>query len=141
MRKINWEAPLGEEDLRFLIQAGIPGMEERIAMHQAKFGGPEVPEVPGDTLTQSALDPAARTGTPVTPGVTEVVELPEDDEEEDDYEQWSKADLESEVTARNALAGSGDVTVEGTGSNGNVTKADLIKGLRLWDQLNPGVLS
>jgi hypothetical protein len=139
MRKIDWEKPLSEEDVRFLVQAGIPGMEDRIRSNQARFGAEEyAPEVPEDTLTKSALDPTARTGEPIVPVDAGA---PEDEPVEDDYDTWSKADLETEVTARNDLADTSDVEVTGTGKDGAVLKADLVKGLRLWDQENPTALS
>lgn len=131
MRKIDWDGPLSREDLAFLSQAGIPGMEDRVRAHQAKFEDAEsFPAPPSDTATQHVggvvtLDPV-------------VEETP--DTLEDDYDDWSKADLETEIHARNAIQGSADVEVIGTGANGNVTKADMVKGLRVWDQMNPGAL-
>lgn len=153
MRKIDWDKKLSDEDMAFLRQAGIPGMAERVATHQAQFDA-EVPEVetPEDTNTRSALDPSARvadpvpgldqTGAPqlVDPTVSDDAEVPEDEDIED-YDQWSKDDLETEVTARNQMPDTTSVSVTGTGTNGNVLKSDLIKGLRLWDQENPGALS
>lgn len=152
MRKIDWDKALSEEDIAWLRQAGIPGTAERIAMNveQFKVKVPEV-ETPEDTLTRSALDPEARradlvpgfdqTGAPQLVDPTRPVDdAPDEEEEADDYDSWSKPELENEVEARNSLEGTSDVTVVGTGSNGSVVKADLIKGLRLWDQENPGAL-
>ncbi len=149
MRKIDWEKPLSDEDMAFLSQAGIPGTEDRVRMHQAKFKADVYqPETPDDTLTRSALDAQARVADQV-PGVegailvdpTDAGDAPvEDEPEADDYDQWKVAELEREVAARNELPESGEVTVIGTGRDGNVTKPDLIKGLRLWDQENPDAL-
>jgi hypothetical protein len=150
MRKLNWDEPLSEEDFAFIRQSGIPGLMERAETHQAKFGA-KVPEddTPEDTLTQSALDPQGRTATPVPHTGPQLVdptappaveEVPAEDAEGDDYDSWSKADLEDEVTARNALANTSQVEVHGTGKNGNVLAVDLVKGLRLWDQENPEAL-
>ena len=127
---------------------------ERAERHQERMNAP-VPddEVVDDSLTRSALDPTARvadmspgrseTGAPqlVDPTRTENASEGDDgDEEGDDYDSWSKSELENEVTARDALEGTSDVSVVGTGNNGNVLKPDLVKGLRLWDQENPGAL-
>lgn len=152
MRKIKWDEKLSPDDITWLRQAGFMS-EERIATHQAQFDAtvPD-PETPDDTLTRDALDPTARVaeraegtggGSPVLvdptgsgdPGSDET-----EDVEPDDYDQWKVAELETEVTARNKMPDTTTVTVEGTGSNGHVTKGDLIKGLRLWDQENPGAI-
>lgn len=151
MRKIDWDKKLSDEDITWLRQAGFMS-EERIAAHQAQFDAevPE-PETPDDTLTRSALDPSARVADRVGgtgDGAPRLVETPEpgsgdagtDDIEPDDYDQWKVGELEAEVKARNELPDTTEVTVEGTGSNGNVTKPDLVKGLRLWDQENPDAI-
>ena len=145
MRKIDWEAPLSEEDVAWIRQAGIR-TEDQIAAHQAQFGEdvPELEEVE-DGVTNSALDPAARVGIPAATGDGPVeLVLTEESDEDDDYDQWKLPELRSEVADRNELAadreGVTPVTVEGTGKEGAVTKPDLIKGLRLWDQENPGVI-
>jgi hypothetical protein len=151
MRKIDWEKPLSPEDIAFLRQAGIPGMMERVEVHQAQFDA-EVPEVkvPEDTLTQSALDPQGRVanqvpefdqlGAPQLVDPTKPSAEPDVVDEGDDYDQWKVPELEAEVKARNELEGTSEVTVTGTGTNGNITKPDLVKGLRLWDQENPDAL-
>lgn len=146
MRQINWDKPLSEEDVVWLRQSGQPDVEDRIQRHQEKFDA-DVPEaeVPAeDSVTNSALDPQARIGEPAATGDgARLVDPTEGDapsDEDDDYDQWSKADLEAEVAARNTLPDTSEVVIEGTGSNGNITKPDLIKGLRLWDQENPGAL-
>lgn len=147
MRKIDWEKPLSDEDIAWLRQAGFMS-EERIAAHQAQFDKevPE-PETPEDDLTRSALDPQARVAEQVPSDGAPVRVVPEqqdpatgDGDEGDDYDQWKVSELEAEVTARNAMPDTTEVTVEGTGANGKVTKSDLVKGLRLWDNENPGVL-
>lgn len=150
MRKIDWDKALSKEDIAWLRQAGIPGMTERIDLHQAQFKA-EVPEVevPEDTLTTSALDPQGRVANQVPEfgqlGAPQLVdptqptadaEITEDDDLED-YDSWSKEDLDKEVVARNKMADTSEVTVVGTGKDGNVLKADLVKGLKLWDQENP----
>jgi hypothetical protein len=146
MRKIDWEAPLSEDDLAWLRQAGFMS-EEQIAIHQSQFGEEVAePEVPADEVTKSALDPTARMGEPVPPGNGAAVLVdptkadPQDIEDDDDYDTWKVSDLEDEVAARDGLPDSGDVEIVGTGQNGKVLKADLIKGLRLWDTENPGAL-
>lgn len=151
MRKIDWEKPLSDEDVAWLRQAGFMS-EERIAAHQAQFdaGVPE-PETPDDEVTRSALDAQARMadrvpgtgdGAPVLVDPREDAGTDTDDEDmvQDDYDQWKVAELENEVTARNEMPDTTTVTVEGTGKNNSVTKADLIKGLRLWDQENPDAI-
>src|SRR5262245_24463164 len=131
MRKIDWSGPLTREDLAFLSQAGIPGMDERVRAHQAQFEDAEsFPAPPSDTVTQHIG------GVVVADPVVEETS----DQPDDDYDDLTKGDLETEISARNAIEGSPDVEVIGTGANGNVTKADMIKGLRVWDQTNPGAL-
>lgn len=152
-RQIDWDAPLSEDDVLWLRNSGQPGMEERIATHQAQYDA-EVPEAEtgDDLLTASVLDPTARASVPVeNPGASAPTLVdptqadPQGDAElADDYDEWTVADLETEVADRNEIAGDredvSEVVVEGTGKNGAVRKADLIKGLRLWDQEHPGVL-
>lgn len=151
MRKLNWEKPFSDDDFAWIAQSGIPGLAERAQRHQERMGA-EVPEVevPEDTLTQSALDPQGRTATPVDHTGPQLVDPTkpvddappiEEDDEGDDYDSWSKADLDSEVSARNSLPDTSEVTVIGTGANGGIRKEDLVKGLRLWDQENPNALS
>jgi len=142
MRKINWEQKLSDEDIAWLRNAGFMS-EEQLANHQAQFDA-EVPdaETPEDTVTRSALDASSSASTPADTGdgpkqVDPTQADPQDAGPEDDYDSWSKADLEAEVGNRNAIPDTSDVEVVGTGANGNVTKADLIKGLRLWDADNP----
>lgn len=147
MRKIDWDKALSEEDIAFLRQMGVQGTEERIAQHQAKFDA-SVPDedIPNDELTQSAGDPAARVGQPVeTPGGPQLVDprtqgAADIIDEPDDYDSWKVSELEAEVTARNDMENTTNVEVVGTGASGKVLKDDLIKGLRLWDQENPGAL-
>lgn len=147
MRKMDWEKPLSEEDIAWLRQAGFMS-EERIAAHQAQFDK-EVPEVdaPEDELTRSALDAAARVAEQIESDGAPVRVVPEQQDPaatggdfEDDYDSWKKSELEAEVTARNAMPDTTEVTVEGTGKDGAVLKEDLVKGLRLWDNENPDAL-
>lgn len=153
MRKIDWEKALSDEDIAWLRQAGFMS-EEKIAAHQEQFGG-DVPEVEtgGDPLTKDALDPETRmaervegtgTGSPELVDPTATDSEDSDTPEEDDYDSWKVNELEAEVAARNDLAEKRDevspVVVEGTGKDGAVRKADLVKGLRLWDQENPDAL-
>jgi hypothetical protein len=147
MRKIDWESALSDEDIAWLRTTGQPGMEERIQAHQAQYDV-QVPEeeVPEDTVTRSALDPTARSSTPAVTGDGPVLIDPReagrvDDEIADDYDSWKKPELEAEVKARNEMADTSDVEVQGTGKDGAVLKEDLVKGLRLWDQENPDALS
>lgn len=152
MRKIDWEKPLSKEDIAWVRQAGFMS-EEQIQRHQDQFDA-EVPEVETteDTITQSALDPQARLrGTPVAVDSAPVNVTPslnadaiEPDEEGDDYDQWKVAELKAEVEARNALAEQREdvtaVQIEGTGKDGAVTKSDVVKALRIWDDENPDAL-
>lgn len=142
MRKINWEEKLSDTDIEWLRNAGHMS-EEQIAAHQDQFDA-KVPDAgtPDDPTTLSALDASSSASTPAETGdgprrVDPTQADPQDQGPLDDYDSWSKADLEAEVSNRNAIEGTSDVEVVGTGSNGNVTKADLIKGLRLWDAENP----
>jgi hypothetical protein len=147
MRKIDWEQALSPEDISWLRTTGQPGMEERIQAHQAQFDA-EVPEeeIPEDTVTRSALDPSARSSTPAVTGDGPLLIDPtagagDEDEISDDYDKWTAKELEDEVSARDNMENTSLVTVTGTGKDGKVLKADMVKGLRLWDQENPGALS
>jgi hypothetical protein len=143
MRSIDWGKKLGDEDIAWLRNAGHMS-EEQIARHQEQFDAkvPE-PEVPEDPATRSALsaDPAVER---VPQGDGPLLVDPRDgngvEDEGDDYDQWTVQELKDEVEARNAIDGTTDVTVEGPGANGKTTKADLVKGLRLWDAENPQVV-
>lgn len=160
MRKIDWESPLSEDDIIWLRASGQLGVEERIAAHQAKFDAdtPEI-KIPNDEVSKSALDPDAfGRGTPVgsdgapvnvtpEPGTRQAGDALTEDEVADaqaEYQSWKAQELKDEVAARDELAASREdvspVSVTGTGTNGAVTKADLVKALVLWDQENPGVL-
>jgi len=141
MRKIDWEQKLSDEDIEWLRAAGFMS-EEQIAQHQDQFDAkvPE-PEIPDDPATRSALDASSRANTSAETGdgprLVDPTQADPQDEEQDDYDQWTAAELRDEVNVRNDDENTGPVTVEGTGKGGAVTKADLIKGLRLWDAENP----
>lgn len=150
MRKIDWNAVLSDEDVAWVRQAGFLS-EERIAHHQAQFDA-EVPPVEAeeDTVVRSALDPDARVFDRVNvesgpidnslPIVTDPVPEDDEDEEELDYDKWKISELEDEIAARNEMADTTSVSVTGTGKDGKIVKADLVKGLRLWDDENPDAL-
>lgn len=138
MRPINWDKPLSEEDVAWLRSSGMYGVEERIRANREQFDKQySEPESADDELTRSALDPTARTADAADNAV-----FPTDptDHPEDDYDQWKVAELEAEVKARDDMENTSNVLVEGTGQHGNVTKPDLIKGLRQWDRENPNAL-
>lgn len=149
MRQIDWDKKLSDDDIAWLRQAGSIRSEDQIVQHQAQFDA-EVPdpEIPEDTLTQSVIDPNSRATVPAETGdgptlVDPTQEDPpgDDNDTDDDYDQWTVKELSDQISARNAIEGrSTDVEVTGTGKNGAVTKADYIKGLRLWDSENVGVL-
>lgn len=150
MRKIDWKRPLSDEDIVWLRQSGMPDTEGIIERHQSQFAADVPPvEVPDDEVSRSALDAQARladrveaigNGAPVEVDPTQTGDEAIENIEGDDYETWTKDDLEAEVTARNGLPETGDVEVVGTGKDGNVLKADIVKGLRLWDQEYPNAL-
>ena len=135
MRKLNWDEKLSDEDIVWLRNAGHVS-EEQIAAHQAQFDA-EVPdpEVPEDLVTRSALDPTARAHTPAETGDGPVqvdpTQADPQDETEDDYDEWSAADLKNEVSARNAIEGTSEVEVVGTGKNGALTKSSYVKASAL----------
>lgn len=112
------------------------GQHDLIRANEEEFSGGAKEEVPSgdDPTTKSVLNPNAdqRVVTEVLPDPEE----PEAEEELDDYDEWTKAELEAEVAKRNADPENADhqVEVTGTGRNGSVLKEDLIKGLRVWDQ-------
>lgn len=140
MRKINWDEKLSDDDIVWLRNAGFMS-EEQIATHQAQFDAdvPD-PEIPEDEATRSALSGESAV-TPAETGDGPLLVDPTQADpqagEQDDYDQWSVSELKAEVDARNGIPDTSDVEVEGTGKSGAVTKADLIKGLRLWDAENP----
>lgn len=149
MRKLDDEKAYTEEDIAWIRQAGIPFGEERIAQNAEKFGtkvpDAEVPDDESGILRQVVgadaagvvpeIDPESGAPRLVNPAGDQT-----DDEPSDDYDQWSKKELEDEVAARNDMPETSAVEVTGTGKNGNVLAADLIKGLRLWDAENPDAL-
>lgn len=155
MRKIDWENPLSEDDILWLRSSGIPGIEERIGNHQAEFGESTPEDETTDNSTMSALDPNAKArgervssdGAPVDttpdPGSVQAGDASDDEDEGDDYDSWKVAELKEAVTRRNQLAADNeDVTsvhIDGTGKDGAITKADVVKALRIWDDENPGV--
>lgn len=144
MRKIDWDKKLTDEDITWLRQSGlvrVNGLETEDAIRQnAENHGGQVddPEIPEDTTTRSALDPTGRTSL----GVVATGETPKDpvadpSAADDDYDQRTVHELADEVKTRNSAAeaeGTPKVEVIGTGTDGKVRKADLVKGLRLHDQ-------
>lgn len=147
MRKLNYDKPFSDEDIAWLRQAGSVMSEEQIQRHQAQYDA-QVPEdeIPEDEATRSALDPQANAATPTGqqngPLLIDPTQAdpPPVDDEGDDYDSWKIPELEAEVKARNELENTTQVEITGTGSQGKVTKADLVKGLRLWDAENPEAL-
>jgi len=151
MRKIKWDEALTKDDITWLRAAGFMS-EEQIARHQDQFGG-KVPELEftDDGVTRSALDPEARVADPAEgrgDGAPVLVDPTKPEGEKntpeepvlDDYESWKMNELEAEWKARDDLKDTTDVQVYGTGKGGAVTKADIVKGLRLWDDENPDAL-
>lgn len=150
MRKIDHGKLYSEKDVWFIRQAGFPNGEDMIRMNAEEFGGTVTePETPSDQLTKPVLGTEA--GVVITPegvdSATSAARLvvpvePQPDVElpPDDYEQWKVDELDEEVTARNNLENTTNVEVVGSGKDGKVLKADLVKGLRLWDQENPKAL-
>lgn len=69
------------------------------------------------------------TETPVPPENGGVLPL---DDETSDYESWDKPALEQEVSDRQASGR--DITVEGSGKDGNVVKGDLVTALAADDE-------
>lgn len=144
MRQINWDKPLSENDKVWLRQSGMPGVEERIRANEEAHGGEyEEPETPPDPLTRSALDPEARGGRLPSEAPPSGAPSPDQgplatgaDEVDDDYDEWTKADLEDEIAKRNADEAE-SVVVTGTGARGAVTNQDRINALRAWDRAHP----
>jgi hypothetical protein len=103
------------------------GEEERIEA-AGGFADTEIPltrrgsDMDGHTIVDDR-DPED-TDTPVPAENGGVLPL---DDEESDWSKQSKSDLEDEVERRNASGRA--IEVEGTGSNGAVTKDDLVKAL------------
>lgn len=72
-------------------------------------------------------------GLPLEEAIRQNREQFSEDTEDDDYDEWSKEDLESEVDKRREIA---PIEVTGSGKGGNILKSDLISALRAWDQEN-----
>lgn len=147
MRKLNDDKAYTEDDILWIRNSGIPFGEERIAQNAERFKldvpPVEVPEPDANLREVVGADAAGEVGE-IDPGsgAPRRVDPVQDPTVEviDDYDQWSKKELEDEVTARNEMPDTGTVVVEGTGKNGNVLAADLVTGLRLWDRENPEAL-
>jgi len=138
MRQIDWDSKLSDEDVAWLRQAGIrfgpngQAIEDAIRENQ----GREYVEVEetDDPVLRSALDPAAGAGVPFANlseeeqrAALDARSTVESDDEDDDYDQWTKAELEDEAAKR-------DLDVTGTGKNGNVLVTDLVTALRADDR-------
>lgn len=126
-----WDGPMSEDDKTWL---KTWDQFDLIRANEEEFSGgatTEDPEADNPAL-KSALDPNA----------TQRAALPDpetpDEDDADDYDEWTVAELEAEVAKRNNDPENTDTPVEvvGTGSKGKVLKEDLIKGLRLWDSEN-----
>lgn len=145
MRKLDFEKKLSEEDIAWIRQAGWPNGEDLIIENAERFGT-KIPEPETDeTVTRSAVGVEAVGTAPVIDPATGAVRRIEPTEQggtepQDDYDKWPVKELEDEVSAREAMPDTTAVTVTGTGKDGKVLKADLVKGLRLWDQENPEAL-
>lgn len=113
MRKIDWDQPLSADDIAWLRQAGIQGIEDRIADNAAQFTGEDDDE---DETTLLVLDPK----TPET-GADE-----DADDEGDDYDEWTAADLRDECQKR-------DITTAS-----KAKRAELIAALRAYDVEHTG---
>lgn len=144
MRKIDWDKPLSEKDKVWLRQSGIAGVEDRIRANEEEHGEePSTVDIPPDPLTRSALDPEAVQGrrpseAPPSGAPSDVQGIGAPVEVDDDYDEWSKADLEDEINKRNADPDNNDkIEVTGTGARGAVTNADRVAALRAWDRAHP----
>ena len=139
MRQIDWDTKLSDEDVAWIRQAGIrfgpngQPVEDAIRDNQGReYVGVEDVD---DPVSRSALDPAAGAGVPFAQlseedqraALAARATVPEDEGEDDDYDEWTKAELEAEANKRG-------LTVEGTGKNGNVLVSDLLTALRNDDR-------
>ena len=146
MRKLNHDKAYTEDDIEWIRNSGIPFGEEMIVQnaeqHGVKVPDPEVPEDETNILREVVGENAAGQRREIDPqsGAPRLIDPVTAPEIADDYDTWSKAELEAEVVARNEMPDTSEVEVTGSGKNGNVLAADLIKGLRLWDQDNPEAL-
>lgn len=148
MRNIDWSKKISPEDIAWLRQSGIPYVgpmrtEDAIQDNakRFKFTAPEE-EIQADTVTRSVLDPSGRASEGVVATSETIDRSPAEsgngESEGDEYDQMSVTDLVSVVRDRNQKAetnGTPHVEVVGTGTEGKVRKADLVKGLRLHDQI------
>lgn len=82
MRKINWDAPLSPDDKAWLVQSGMPLVNERIANSEKRFS---VLGISDDTEPEDDE------------------EILDDEDEGDDYEERTKAQLAEEVSSRKPL--------------------------------------
>lgn len=101
------------------IIAGQPVPPDLVAAYRNVVGDERADANPGD--------PAAEIGAPYEPPVD-----PTDDRVVGDYEDSNAETLEAEVARRRAAGR--EIDVEGTGSGGNVVKADLVAALKSDDE-------
>lgn len=122
MRRIDWDAPLSEEDLAWLAQAGIPGTAERIERNQRQF------EVEEDEIDDDEDDEVIDEDADTDESEDDAEPVTEDGtNEEDDYETWTRADLITEASTRTPAV---DVKP-------NAKKMDVVRSLRTWDAAHP----
>lgn len=145
MRKLNFEDKLSEEDIAWIRQAGWPNGEDLIIENAERFGTkipePETGENPlRGVVGEEAVGNPPQPIDPASGAVRLVDPTAQQELIEDDYDQWKLPELEAEVKARNEMPDTTDVTIQATGSGGKILKADIVKGLRLWDQENPDAL-
>jgi len=138
MRQIDWDSKLSEEDVAWLRQSGMRfgpsgrDIEDEIRDNLGRsYAEPE--DGPEDPATKSALDPAATAGVPFASLSEEEQRARLNagavvDDEGDDYDTWTKADLTAEIEARNSDLGD-DAKMSTSG-----TKPELIARLREDDQ-------
>jgi hypothetical protein len=117
MRQIDWDQPLSADDEAWLLQAGIQGTAGRIAANRAQFADVDDDvdtddDGEDDGATLLVEDPA-----PVVDADGEAT----DDEDGDDYDEWTAADLRDECQKRDLTQPS------------KAKRAELIAALRAYD--------
>lgn len=134
MRQIDWDSALSADDVAWLRASGQQyapnGMRLEDAIRSNLDADYEDPQGSGDDPSRSALDSTAQGAPPIGTLSAEeqrsVLGESDEDEADDDYDKWTKAELTEEIEERNKDR------EESLSTSG--TKPELIARLRADDE-------